>query len=116
MELFVADKYLNISSKYFKPGFSFGGSCLPKDLGALNSIADENLVEIPILGATENSNEIHNEYIFNFIKQSGKKNIGIYGLSFKPGTDDIRNSPSLKLCSSLIEKGCNIKIFDQKQY
>ena len=113
MELFKDDKLLNISSKYFNPGFSFGGSCLPKDLNAFNSIAKNNSVKVPILSATQNSNDVHNKHVFDLIKQSEKKNIGIYGLSFKAGTDDIRNSPSLKLCSSLVEKGYNIKIFDR---
>ena len=113
MDLFVKDNTLNISPKYFRPGFSYGGSCLPKDLRALNSIANELYSNVPVLKSIKKSNDEHNDFIFKYITTFKMKNIGIYGLSFKPGTDDLRFSPSLELCEKLIGKGYGLKIFDE---
>ncbi len=113
MNLFVSDNILNISPKYFMPGFSYGGSCLPKDLHALNSIANELYSNVPVLKSIKTSNDEHNDFIFKYITTFKMKNIGIYGLSFKQGTDDLRFSPSLELCEKLIGKGYAIKIFDE---
>jgi GDP-mannose 6-dehydrogenase len=113
MELFVKDQILNISPYYFKPGFSYGGSCLPKDLKALNSIAHDNYVNVPVLSSVENSNNIHIDYALNLILNKQKKKIGFYGVSFKNGTDDLRFSPALELAERLLGKGYNIKIYDK---
>ena len=113
MKIFVKDDILNISPKYFRPGFSYGGSCLPKDLKALNTIAHDNYVNTPILDSISRSNKEHNEFVYNLIKSYDKRKIGIYGLSFKPGTDDLRFSPSLNLSERLIGKGYQLTIFDE---
>ena len=113
MELFVKDKILNISPYYFKPGFAYGGSCLPKDLKALNSIAHDKYVRVPVLSSIENSNQMHIEYAFNLIMNKNKRRIGFYGISFKGGTDDLRFSPALELAERLLGKGYDIKIYDK---
>ena len=113
MNIFVKDDILNISPKYFRPGFSYGGSCLPKDLKALSTIAHDNYVNTPILDSISKSNREHNDFVYNLIKSYNKKKIGIYGLSFKPGTDDLRFSPSLNLSERLIGKGYQLTIFDE---
>jgi GDP-mannose 6-dehydrogenase len=113
MELFVKDTILNISPYYFKPGFSYGGSCLPKDLKALNSIAHDNYVNVPVLSSVENSNNIHIDYALNLIINKQKRKIGFYGVSFKDGTDDLRFSPALELAERLLGKGYSIKIYDK---
>ena len=113
MELFVKDKILNISPYYFKPGFAYGGSCLPKDLKALNSIGHDKYVKLPVLSSIENSNQIHIEYALNLIMSKNKKKIGFYGISFKAGTDDLRFSPALELAERLLGKGYEVKIYDK---
>jgi len=113
MELFVKDKILNISPYYFKPGFAYGGSCLPKDLRALNSIGHDKYVKLPVLSSIESSNQSHIEYTLNLIMSKNKKKIGFYGISFKAGTDDLRFSPALELAERLLGKGYDIKIYDK---
>ncbi|MCB1948991.1 nucleotide sugar dehydrogenase [Nitrosomonas sp.] len=112
MELICKDKQLNISSAYMKPGFSFGGSCLPKDLRAINYIAKQNDVDIPMLKAVLPSNRVHLDCALHKITQSGLKKIGFIGLSFKTGTDDLRESPLVDLAEKLIGKGYTLKIYD----
>ena len=113
MELFVEDTQLNISKIYFKPGFSYGGSCLPKDLKALSLIAHDRYIQVPILRAIDNSNSLHSDYVFRLVECKNVKKIGIFGLSFKPSTDDLRFSPSLELCEKLIGKGYDVSIYDE---
>ncbi len=113
MNLFVKDTRLNISPLYFKPGFAYGGSCLPKDLKALNSIAHDKYVNIPVISSIETSNKVHIDYAVNMIIKNNKKKIGLYGLSFKPGTDDLRFSPALEVAERLIGKGYEVKIYDK---
>lgn len=113
MSLFVQDTQLNISHRYFKPGFSYGGSCLPKDLKAINILAHDNYVSIPILQSVSKSNQTHNEYVFDLVSAKKVNRIGVVGLSFKENTDDLRFSPSLELCEILVGKGYEIKIYDQ---
>jgi GDP-mannose 6-dehydrogenase len=113
MELFIGDTQLNISHRYLKPGLSYGGSCLPKDLKALNILAHDKYVSIPVLKSVAQSNIVHNNYIFDLISTKKVHKIGIVGLSFKENTDDLRFSPSLELCESLVGKGFDIKIYDQ---
>ena len=112
MSLFVKDTELNISPKYFRPGFSYGGSCLPKDLKALQAIAHDKYLELPILQSIERSNRINTMAVYDRLLQAGKSNVGVYGLSFKEGTDDLRFSPSLELVEKLIGKGIKVMVYD----
>ncbi|SES80670.1 GDP-mannose 6-dehydrogenase [Nitrosomonas marina] len=112
MDLICKDKQLNISSAYMKPGFSFGGSCLPKDLRAINYIAKQNDVDIPMLRGVLPSNRAHLDCALQKITQAGLKKIGFVGLSFKSGTDDLRESPLVDLAEKLIGKGFSLKIYD----
>ena len=113
MQLFVSDHILNISSRYFMPGFSYGGSCLPKDLKALNAIAKDHALDVPIFNSVEKSNIHHMDFIFEKIKKNGVNQIGIVGLAFKPGTDDLRHSPSVDLCEKLLENGYELCVYDE---
>ena len=113
MRIFCMDKQLNISPYYFKPGFAYGGSCLPKDLKALKTMAHDLYVETPVLNAIENSNQHHIESTIEWIQAMGHKRIGVLGLSFKAGTDDMRNSPVINVIETLYGKGYEIKIYDR---
>jgi len=112
VELFLKDTDLNISTKYFNPGFSYGGSCLPKDLKALNAVSKSQIIELPILNNVESSNSVHTSHIINKIFNFKINSIGIYGLAFKSDTDDLRFSKSIDVCEILLGKGMNIKVFD----
>lgn len=112
MNVFVKDKILNISPYYFKPGFAYGGSCLPKDLKALNTIAHDEYVALEILPSISKSNEDHLDHAYKLIIKKNKKKIGLYGISFKEGTDDLRFSGGLQIAEQLLGKGYNVKIFD----
>jgi GDP-mannose 6-dehydrogenase len=111
-ELFNKDNKLNISSAYLKPGFAYGGSCLPKDLKALENLAEESKITAPVLSVVTKSNNIQIENAFQIIKKTGKKNIGFIGITFKEGTDDVRNSPYISLAKKLLDKKFSVKIFD----
>ena len=114
MELVCKDTVLNISPAYLKPGFAYGGSCLPKDLKALSYLAKMRDVQIPVLSSIESSNRIHIEHAIKAILESGKKSVGMVGLSFKGGTDDLRESPLVVMAEQFIGKGLRLKIFDPK--
>jgi len=116
MDLFCKDNKLNISSCYFKPGFAYGGSCLPKDLSALKMLAHDYYLHAPVIESIEKSNDLQKEIAFQIIASNGKKNIGMIGLSFKSGTDDLRQSPSVELAEKLIGKGYHLKIYDEDVY
>jgi GDP-mannose 6-dehydrogenase len=112
MNLVCQDTQLNISTAYLKPGFAFGGSCLPKDLRATTYLAKINDVEIPMLAAIMQSNREHLARALDKIVASGKRRIGFIGLSFKPGTDDLRESPLVSLAEQLIGKGMELAVYD----
>ncbi len=112
MDLVCQDTQLNISRAYLKPGFAFGGSCLPKDLRATSYLAKTQDVEVPMLSAILASNQAHLAQATRFVLESGKRRIGFVGLSFKSGTDDLRESPLVTLAETLIGKGLQLSIYD----
>jgi GDP-mannose 6-dehydrogenase len=112
MRLVCADTHLNISAAYMKPGFAFGGSCLPKDLRALQQIAKQNDVVIPMLSSLLASNRVHIDHAIGKILKLGRPRVGMLGLSFKTGTDDLRESPLVMVAKRLIGEGCELRIFD----
>lgn len=113
MEVFCLDTKLNISRAYLKPGFAYGGSCLPKDLKALCAIAHDHYLKCPVLENIEASNETHKDRVLDMILEFGKQKIGFLGLSFKEGTDDLRSSPIVDILEKLLGKGFDIKVFDE---
>jgi len=113
MDVVCQDEKLNISKYYMKPGFAFGGSCLPKDVRALTYRANQLDVKHPMLAAIMDSNEHQVERSYEIIASFGKKKIGMLGLSFKAGTDDLRESPLVTLAEMLIGRGYELKIFDR---
>ena len=112
MELVCEDHSLNISKAYLRPGFAFGGSCLPKDVRALLYVARSRDVELPMLAGLIPSNNQHIEHALQDILSKGTRKVGFLGLSFKSGTDDLRESPLLTLAEQLIGKGMELKIYD----
>ena len=112
MGLICKDTQLNISPVYLKPGFSFGGSCLPKDLRATVHMAKTRDVEVPMLAGILQSNKIHTEHAINEVLETGKRKVGMIGLSFKSGTDDLRESPMVTITEQFIGKGVELAIYD----
>lgn len=113
MDIFCMDRNLNLSAYYLKPGFAFGGSCLPKDLRALLYHARRLDLSAPVMEAILASNELQVRHGFDLIRQTGRKKIGVLGFSFKAGTDDLRESPMVELIEILIGKGYQVRIYDK---
>ena len=113
MQLFCNDRHLNVSSAYLRPGFAFGGSCLPKDLLGLCALGRESGLELPLLSSVLPSNTAHVEQAERVIANLHNQHIAFLGISFKPGTDDIRNSPKLELCKKLLAHGYDVRVHDR---
>ncbi|MEM7335462.1 MAG: nucleotide sugar dehydrogenase [Chloroflexota bacterium] len=114
MDIFIQDTKLNLSPVYLKPGFSFGGSCLPKDVRALLYAGRKADLELPVMEAILPSNELQTQKALDMLVDHGKKKIGLVGISFKPDTDDLRESPAVELAERLIGKGFNVNIYDKE--
>lgn len=112
MEIFCHDRKLNLSPAYLKPGFAYGGSCLPKDLRALNRLAKSKDVSVPVINSISDSNERQIQNALDLIREKGKKRVGILGFAFKAGTDDLRESPIVTLAETLLGKGYDLKLYD----
>jgi GDP-mannose 6-dehydrogenase len=113
MEIMCRDKRLNISPAYLKPGFAFGGSCLPKDLRALLYRARARDLETPLLRATLVSNQQQIQRGIELVERAGHKRVGVLGLSFKAGTDDVRESSAVPLLETLVGRGYQVRIYDE---
>jgi len=112
MRVFCEDRDLNISKRYLTPGFGFGGSCLPKDLRALNYLAKDRDLSTPLLGSVIASNEAHIGRVVDTVLDSGRRRVTLLGLSFKSGSDDLRESPFVKLAEALLGKGMSLRVCD----
>jgi GDP-mannose 6-dehydrogenase len=113
MDIFCRDDKLNISSYYMKPGFAFGGSCLPKDVRAMQYRAKEVDLEMPVIQSILESNQLQIRHAIDEIVETGKKRVGLLGFSFKAGTDDLRESPIVILAEALLGKGFSLCIYDR---
>ena len=112
MDLLVQDTRLNISPAYLRPGFAFGGSCLPKDVRALLHAGRQRDVELPLLQSVPESNEVQLRRGIELVQAQPGKRVGVLGLSFKAGTDDLRESPVVQLVETLVGKGYDVRIYD----
>ena len=113
MNIFCKDEKLNLSAYYMKPGFAFGGSCLPKDVRALQYRAKEVDLDMPVIQAILGSNQLQIQHAIDEIVDTGKKRVGLLGFSFKAGTDDLRESPIVILAEALLGKGFSLCIYDK---
>ncbi len=114
MDLLARDTKLNASAAYLKPGFAFGGSCLPKDVRALSAEGRRLGVALPLLDSLLVSNERHLERAVRMVLDTGERDVALLGLAFKAGTDDLRESPLVALAERLLGKGCRLRIHDRE--
>jgi len=114
MEIFVADRKLNISPLYLRPGFAFGGPCLPKDVRALARLGRERRVELPVISGILPSNRRHLERAVELVRATGKQRVGVLGLVFKADTDDLRESPACALVRRLLRARRSVRIYDPR--
>ena len=112
MKLLCSDEKVNISSHFMRPGFAFGGSCLPKDVRAFQQLAKARDVTAPLLAAVLQANDDQIDRAAKMVGRTGAKSVGLVGISFKPGTDDLRESPLAELASRLISDGCKVQVYD----
>jgi GDP-mannose 6-dehydrogenase len=113
MDILCEDRVLNLSEKYLRPGFAFGGSCLPKDVRALVYSAKQTDVDVPVLGSVLESNQRHIARAIEMVEVAGNRRVGIIGLSFKAGTDDVRESPVVALIETLVGRGYAVSVYDE---
>jgi GDP-mannose 6-dehydrogenase len=112
MQLFVQDRELNISHRYLRPGFAFGGSCLPKDVKALQHYSQSRGLDLPMIDSLTASNDVHIQRVVTMVEASGAKTVAQVGLTFKPSTDDMRESPFVKVAAKLVEMGIEVRAYD----
>ncbi len=112
LKIFCQDTQLNISAAYMRPGFAFGGSCLPKEVKGFITLAQMHNVAIPAMAGLLSSNGAHIDRAYDLIARDGRKKVALFGLAFKPGTDDMRDSPLVALAEKLMGKGFELKIYD----
>ncbi len=112
MDIFVQDTKLNLSPYYLKPGFAYGGSCLPKEVRAVAHLAEKLGVETPLINSLAQTNEAQIEAATEMVRKSGGKRIGFLGLAFKAGTDDLRESPILEVINTIIDEGYEVSVYD----
>lgn len=112
MALFCEDRKLNISPAYLRPGFAYGGSCLTKDLRALSEVARRHDLDLPMLSHIAVSNDRHRDNVLDRVIDLGARHVAMLGLSFKPGTDDLRESPYVQLAEAMLGKGIGVRIYD----
>jgi GDP-mannose 6-dehydrogenase len=108
----VKDRELNISHRYLRPGFAFGGSCLPKDVKALQYYSRSRGLDLPLVDSLTLSNDVHIERVVRMVRASGARTVAQVGLTFKPATDDMRESPFVKVAAKLVELGIEVRAFD----
>lgn len=113
MDILCQDRQLNISDYYLKPGYAYGGSCLPKDLKGLQTLAHDLYVQVPLINSIHRTNEIQKQRAIALLMKYSHRKIGFLGLGFKAGTDDLRNSPAVELVESLLGRGFSIKVYDR---
>jgi GDP-mannose 6-dehydrogenase len=112
MNIFVQDTKLNLSPYYLKPGFAYGGSCLPKEVRAVAHLGEELGIDLPLVNSLAKTNEEQIQSAVDLVKKTGKRKIGFLGLAFKAGTDDLRESPILEVIASLLKEGYDVKTHD----
>lgn len=113
MGIFVKDTKLNLSPYYMRPGFAFGGSCLPKDLRAMRSIATEQNVSVPLIDSLLRSNDAQIDHAVDLVVKAGPMRVGLLGVTFKSNTDDLRESPHVDLMGRLIARGFSVRVYDE---